>query len=264
MARHRKRGSSKAGRPRKVGDRFPGGKLKPNNGPNARVLELRRGMLGDAKLDISLASDPIDLAHARGWLTDAQHKAARTLGRLYRQAGFGAPHMDAGGLSEVQPSLQIDARSFATMADEEIETIWDVVFCDEGEVNRESQAEKATVLWGRIMGSLPKAVQSEVFSVCIAGSWPQWIVWQANGQDVPPVWALKKDRLFEGLQSVRDVMRKERPPTPAPLATLKPVKAKRPKIEQPLTFVDEDGEPVEMASEHGVPFEVSRLVVRRA
>jgi hypothetical protein len=258
-----RRGSSKAGRPKKAGARYPGGQLRPPT-PNEVVVKQRREMLGDASLDIALASDALDLAHARGWITDVQHRAARTLGKLYHQARIGGPRMGSGALHEVQPALQIDARSFAIMSDDEVEELWDKVFSDEGEATPEDRAETALALWGKIMGSLDQAVQSEMFAVCIAGSWPQWMVYEARGKPVPPTWEVRRTRLFLGLAKVRDVARKPRPHVvpPSQPHPLRKHNRRARMVEERIIYVDEGGDTVPIVSEHGLPFEVARLTRR--
>ena len=78
----------KTGRPRKAGDRYPGGKLKPQSQiPNQKVIALRRAMLGakdgDA-VDLSKAENPMDLAFERGWVTERRHRAGQLFANLYR------------------------------------------------------------------------------------------------------------------------------------------------------------------------------------
>lgn len=239
------RGSSKAGRKKLPGARYPNGRLKPP-GPNQIVVDGRRAMLGDDKLDISAASDPLDFAHAKGWLTDQEHQAARALGRLFRQCGFGAPRMNPAGLHEVQPSLQIDARSFSVMADDEITTIWDAVFRDDP-IPGEDRSAIATSLWQKIMGAMPKAVQAEVFSVCIASSWPHWMIDQARGIELGRSRIDRKERLMAGLALARSVTRRERKKAePAqPIVVAEPEPARRGRmVEERFTYVTAAGETV--------------------
>lgn len=78
------------GRPRKEGDRYPCGKLKPDTGPNLRVVELRQLMLGNDKATgykLAAAENPLDLAVARGWLTEAHRDTINAYRTLYTIAG---------------------------------------------------------------------------------------------------------------------------------------------------------------------------------
>jgi hypothetical protein len=64
------------GRPRKDGPRHPSGQLVQKVEPNAKVVELRRALLGETpQARLADAEDPMSLALARGWITDEQHRA---------------------------------------------------------------------------------------------------------------------------------------------------------------------------------------------
>jgi hypothetical protein len=236
------RGHANAGRPKAEGERYPNGRLKPRGG-NPKVIEMRKALMGNAKVDLSKADNPIELAYARGWLTENEGRAAKTLENLYRQAGFSAPHMNSGGLSEVQPSLDLDARNFSIMSDAEVTEIWDKVMNDEGSpTDRELQSKRAMRLWCTIMGGMPNDVRAEVFSVCIAQSWPQWIIYLASAKEVPEGHALRRRRLLEGLGVVRNVMSKSKPKViPMTSEVSEKSKPKGQKREEHFTYVDEDG-----------------------
>ena len=75
------------GRPRHTGPRHANGRLLPP-GPNERIVAARRALLGggaDPKADISVAENALDLALARGWLTPARHRAARSYAQLWNR-----------------------------------------------------------------------------------------------------------------------------------------------------------------------------------
>ena len=110
MAVKRKPGSSKAGRPRKDGPRFPGGQLKPGVAANGRVVAIRRELLGDAAADITRASSPMDLAYARGWLSERQHRTGALLEALYRRSGLPAPGIRPASSYEVDDALKTAAK----------------------------------------------------------------------------------------------------------------------------------------------------------
>lgn len=79
--------SFKNGRPRKAGDRYPSGKLKPDVKPNSRVVAMRRALLGakdGEAVDLTKAENPMDLALERGWMTERRHRAGQLFANLYR------------------------------------------------------------------------------------------------------------------------------------------------------------------------------------
>lgn len=81
------RTSYNTGRPRKAGDRYPSGKLKPQIRPNAKVVAARRAMLGakdGEKVDLTKAENPMDLALERGWISEKRHRAGQLFANLYR------------------------------------------------------------------------------------------------------------------------------------------------------------------------------------
>lgn len=74
------------GRPRKQGERYPSGKLKPAK-PNAKVVAMRRAMLGakdGERVDLAKAENPMDLALERGWISEKRHRAGQLFANLYR------------------------------------------------------------------------------------------------------------------------------------------------------------------------------------
>jgi hypothetical protein len=85
------------GRPRLGGDRYPSGKLKPDNQPNAVVVAQRRALLGieegAEKVDLSMSENALDLMLARGWITPERHRAARVYASLNRRIVGGLPRM---------------------------------------------------------------------------------------------------------------------------------------------------------------------------
>ena len=73
------------GRPRHTGPRHANGRLLPP-GPNERIVAARYALLGvdaDTKVDLSKAENALDLALARGWISPARHRAARTYAQLW-------------------------------------------------------------------------------------------------------------------------------------------------------------------------------------
>lgn len=75
------------GRPRHTGPRHANGRLMPP-GPNEHVIASRRALLGvtdpaTENVDLSKAENALDLALARGWISPARHRAARTYAQLW-------------------------------------------------------------------------------------------------------------------------------------------------------------------------------------
>lgn len=71
--------------------------------PNAVVVSIRRKLLDlpDAPVNkLAAASDPLDLAKHKGWLTDEQHQAAEDFCKLYRTAGNIAPGFPTGDMDK--------------------------------------------------------------------------------------------------------------------------------------------------------------------
>jgi hypothetical protein len=171
MAKHRKRGSSKAGRPRKDGDRYPSGKLKPR-GPNETTLAKRRA--GDA----SAGEHPLDFALSKGWLTERQHKDAMAYRATYNLAHAGrfGPRLAQGDLAEVEPSEAL-RESWSSLSDAQIASVFDTVFnVTPPTAEREQKEAAARLRWKLINASLSSAQRQEVFMVAVLGSWPFWMV----------------------------------------------------------------------------------------
>ena len=69
--------------------RYANGRLKPP-GPNERVVEMRRALLTggretDAPVDITKAENALDVALARGWITEERHRATQRFASLLRR-----------------------------------------------------------------------------------------------------------------------------------------------------------------------------------
>jgi len=181
----RARARSTAGRPRKEGDRYPSGKLKPPL-PNQRVIAERRILLGGAG-DISKAENPLDLMLARGWITEDEHRAGRAYAFLYVKAGIDLPRLKTADLGEAsdrdiehapQPGLRLRPE-----------------WMDDGD---ERAMDQLQALWR----TLSPLARSEMLDVCCRDSWPQWVIWQAMGKEVPASWDRKRLALLEGLEFV--------------------------------------------------------------
>ena len=166
MARHRK-GLSKAGRPKKEGDRYPGGQLKPP-GPNPVVLANRRAMLG-AGVDPARGENALDVALARSWLTEEQHRSARAYARLHRRSGMALP---AGARVS---NLGEAAGEMARVA--QVGSSYVPVRDLEGDA---CAAALLRSLWARLT---PQEVRA-LTDIALLENWPQWVVLRLRGVNI--------------------------------------------------------------------------------
>ncbi len=170
-----RRVSSRVGRKRKPGERYPSGQLKPA-GPSEDMLRHRQSLVAAGQE--ALATCPLDVALAHRWLTVPDHKAGVFFASLYRQADLGGPRLASGRLPEVEPSIEARDLSFAHMTDPEIAAIWDAVFSAAArgdQTAREEHAARAGRMWKAIAWSMPLQVRQEMHLVCIAEQFPRWM-----------------------------------------------------------------------------------------
>jgi hypothetical protein len=181
MTRRRKSGSSKAGRKRTDGERYPCGKKKPIK-PNPKVVALRRALLGRDDLPVmalAAAENPLDLMLARGWLEARLHRAARDYAALVERAGLKGPAMRTAQFEKLARSFDAgsgDASAMATLRE----------------------------LWAQMRPAEAQALHE----VCVRESWPEWLIFRLAGRDVPPAWDAKRERLIGALERVRAAQRK--------------------------------------------------------
>lgn len=248
------RGSSKAGRPRKEGDRYPNGRLKPP-GPNERVLEKRRA--GDAEA----GEHPLDFALSQRWITEQMHRDADA----YRQAfgrshiGLGAPRLGMASLPEVVPSEELRI-NWSQMSDAEIVEIFDKVFGDVPPPPNADADKTALGKWREMNAHLSAAEQQEMFKVCIMGSWPFWMVKMASEHALGRQDQQRMEALFGGLQGVANVRRPKRK-AEAKITPVPHVPTRSGKSEVAVRYVNEEGIEVGACDKFGRPFEVA--VMRR-
>lgn len=256
MARkkHKARGSSKAGRPRKSGERFPCGKLRPPE-PNARVLEQRKA--GDSEA----GEHPLDFALSNRWITPEMHRTAMNYVSAYSHAHIGGPRLALGGLCEVVPSEEL-RMNWSEMTDVEIAGIFDDVFNEMPQaLNPEQQEAASLASWKRLNHVLTPDERQELFLVCVVGSWPLWMPKQASNHALGATDTRKRAALFNALEAVSRALR---PPKPKATITSLPTQRKIvPKSEVQVTYQTEDGVAVEPRSRHGKPFEVTVMRRRR-
>jgi len=273
----RPRGSSKAGRPKKKGARKPCGRLKPKR-EISRAVEIRSALLGvdpvtgktpdGRKLDITTASNAMDLALARSFISEEMHRTAARIALIHRRADLRGPQCRTQDYHEVEAAAALKFQNFATLPDDEIVALFDKVFCEVATPeDREARAGTANDLWAVLMNGLDPAVQSQVYEVCVLESWPQWLVYRCAGKEVPPGFARREAQLQAGLETIADRLKRHAPPKP--LQPVKPgdrgapdpVETRRrgPILEQRVLYVDEDGQPIAtIGDKTGAPFEVYR------
>lgn len=266
MAKHRRnkprKGSQNAGRPRKDGARYPGGKLKPP-APNARVIAERAALLGRDK-SLEAADNPLDLAWARGWISERQHRAAQAFADAHRKAGLDAPGLDGGGLQGVEESLDIQVRTWADLSSAEITAIFDKVMGQTPPGVRETRAAIAMELWTRLCRAMTPDELRQVELLAVHKSWPQWIILRCNAAEgtdfADPAWAARAGswearrlHLVSGLDKIARELwpkakRPEAPPRTPEEILAQPGKAlsrpRGPKLNQVTQYVDEEGAPV--------------------
>lgn len=200
---------SSGGRPRKEGDRYPSGKLRPQK-PNERTLEMRAAL---GVTDIGQAFSPIQIAARNGWLSPEDCRAAATFASIHTVAGLGRSHAAVGAGLEVAPGTDVSgdptaSSFFATLPYSEVVAIWDAVFNAEGgsEMERDSRAQRAMQQWKIVNAAMTPEQRSEVYDVCILDSFPQWIIQRATGR-METSWERKRDVLIQGLRAIAKALR---------------------------------------------------------
>lgn len=213
------------GRPRQTGERDQSGRLRPP-GPNPKVIAERRALVGQDG-DIARASSPLDLALARGWISQGQHRAGTTYARLYRMSRLGAPDRDVGfGLPEAPVAEASDPRGLREMADSEVAAAFDAVFDRVERGDAEARASAAFREWKALNALMKPGEQREVFLVCVRDSWPQWIVQRAAGR-FGTRWEAAHGALIAGLNAID--ARSRRPRTAAPSQPAAPAPERPPR-----------------------------------
>lgn len=235
------KGSPNAGRPRKEGERYPSGKLKPP-ARNERVVAERKEMLG-GRTDIESASTPMDLAHARGWLSTADYRAGLAFAEIRSRARLGGPRLGASGVQETSTTTGIEKRTLREMTDAEIAAVWDLVFGQRVISDPEAATADAHRKWNVIQRALTGGEANELYLVCVLHSWPQWMVYKARDKEIPEVWDAKRILLENGLRKVRTAFREMRG-DPAPVVKIEPAPERYtgPKQAEHANYVNEDGE----------------------
>ena len=189
------------GRPRKDGPRHPSGQLVQKVEPNAKVVELRRTLLGEApQARLADAEDPMSLALVRGWITEEQHRAGLQYAGAWRRSH---PQRRTPGLAETTEQGARDLRRVSEMSDEEIATAFETVFSDAASRGPPSEAEQAEARqrYNAMSRAMTAAEQAEVFLCFCLASWPQWILQRCAGR-FDTAWERKHRLLVSGLETL--------------------------------------------------------------
>jgi hypothetical protein len=257
--------AGKPGRKPKTGERYPNGRLKPSaealalRRPNPKVLAERRALLGApglAAAETRMAENPLDCLGARGWLSAELVRAGHAYAELHRRAGLRQARTTLIA-DDGAPASGVETASLAEMTPEEIARVWAAVEqrgpgSGAGEGDPEAAA-RLKLLWRR----LGPAACAELHSVCLMQSWPFWAMQKVCGREeaaIPEKWLRRRRILADGLQTVRDALRPQRPPSP-------PVYAPQPRAplrETLVRYVDEDGRDDPVRNGGGVEVEVVR------
>lgn len=248
----KRRGSSKAGRPRKEGERYANGRLKPR-GPNETVIAKRKA--GDA----AAGEHPLDFALSQQWITERQHRDAMAYRSAYQSAHIGGPRMSLASLPEVPenelPPLEVLIRNLSQIPDADITAAWDKFFGGEDEQGARPDDTKAMQRWKVLNLTLTPLERQQLFQVAVMGSWPFWMPKQASDRALGRQDEERKVALMGALGGVARALR---PPKP-PQALITPVphrQSRRTAVEIPVRYETAEGIEVRPESMHGRPFEV--------
>lgn len=187
------------GRPRKDGPRHPSGQLVQKVEPNAKVVELRRALLGETpRARLADAEDPMSLALARGWISEEQYRAGLQYAGVWRRCH---PQRRTPGLAETTEQGGRDLRRVSEMSDEEIAAAFETVFSDAASRGPPSEAEQveARQRYNAMSRAMTAAEQAEVFLCFCLASWPQWILQRCAGR-FDTAWERKHRLLVSGLE----------------------------------------------------------------
>lgn len=194
---------SKGGRPRKTGERHACGKLIQADAPNAKVVALRQALLGPAprgQADLAAAESPMGLALARGWITEAQHRAGVAYARAWRRSH--PQRRVTTHLTEVpgDPAAR-DRRKLAELSDAELTAAFDAVLDATDRRPPETTELEARTRYNALSRAMTAAEQAEVFACFCLESWPQWIVQRCAG-NFDTAWERKRRLLVAGLEAI--------------------------------------------------------------
>jgi hypothetical protein len=259
--RTRLRAALAAGRPRKEGERYACGRLKPPK-PNARVVAERTRLLGTDQ-GLERAEAPLDVALARGWIGEAHHRTAGQLRRLYARAGLEGPRLRGslarGGVAEEREEA---TKPWSAMSDAELAAVFDAAFSladprvaalpaldtgafDRLEAQADGSAAEALGAWRAANAAMTREERSAVFLAVIAEQWPLWVLERARGRLTAPA-ERQRDLLIAGLSKAGAALRNPAVSSPADpdVAMLPKARAFGPRRAETIHYVTPEGEQV--------------------
>jgi hypothetical protein len=195
---------SKGGRPRKAGPRHPSGQLVQKVEPNAKVVALRRALVGEAgAARLADAEDPMRLALARGWISEAQHRGGLVYAAAWRRSH---PQHRTPGLTETAEPAARDLRRVGEMSDAEIAAAFEAVLCAGETRGPPSEAEQADARarYNAMSRAMSAPEQNEVFLCFCLASWPQWLLQRCAGR-FDTSWERKHRLLVSGLETLAGI-----------------------------------------------------------
>jgi hypothetical protein len=197
---------SKGGRPRKAAPRHACGKLVQSAEPNPKVVALRRALVGsagtgDARADLASAEDPMSLALARGWITEAQHRAGVAYAQAWRRSH--PQRRLVGETSEAPEPAVRDLRRIGEMGDAEIARAFDAMLEGTRLAPREESEVEARTRYNAASRLMRPAEQNEVFLCFCLQSWPQWLIQRCAGHFDTP-WEARRRLLVAGLDAIAE------------------------------------------------------------
>ena len=167
-----------------AGERFPGGKLKPQKvAPNERVLAMRQAT---GLSDDDLRLGPIRYAYKRGWLEASDMVIAEVYADAYAKAGLGGPGVTARHEQESSAGAaahlnvewselteeQVRRLPWTAFGPKDLAAIWDSAFRPEATGALVSGALRR---WKALALSMSPTQRVEVDRVVITGHWPTWL-----------------------------------------------------------------------------------------
>lgn len=187
------------GRPRKSGPRKPCGRLVQKVEPNAKVVVLRRAMIGDTVSSLASAENPMDLALHRGWITEDQHRAGSAYATAWRKSH---PQNRSTGSLQEAPERHYDPRTISQMNSAEIVEAFDSILAGTHRAASSDLSQtQARERYNRMSHEMTPDEQNEVFLCFCLDSWPQWVLQRCAGR-FDTDWERKRRLLVGGTEAL--------------------------------------------------------------
>lgn len=193
----RKTRISRGGRPRKEGERYPSGDLKPQ-GPNPIVVEHRKALCDD----ITKATCPIDVMLANRWISMDDHRNAVRYRRDHDQARLQGPNVPVQKDQSVAQGADARDLRFTNLTHKEIADIWDSAMRPSRGGPSDQGQKEAMRRWVAAGDALTQEQRDELHNVVLLDSWPQWVLQRRAGR-MNTSWERKFDLLMAALASLR-------------------------------------------------------------